>query len=285
MPAQDYVNEVQQLYIAYFGRPADYAGLNYWAQQFESASGDASRIVSGFANSPESQALFGPMGSIQARVTAIYEHVLNRAPDPAGLDFYVNAVSNGLSLGMLALEVLKGASGQDAPLIQNKLAAANNFTNQVRQYEGDTAAAVARTFLSQVTSDPNATSSSSRTIAGYVHATEDATSNPGIFANHLGNGVLSDLNVMEPYLTDPVAGTASPTFTVTNNAGTLAFGGTAAGDITFTVASDGTATFVRGGVTASTTVAISNITSAGGSTIKLSANATDLSTTDATTLE
>ncbi|CAN7558272.1 DUF4214 domain-containing protein [Pseudomonas umsongensis] len=69
-----------------------------------------------------------------------------------------------------------------------------------------------------------------------------------------------------------------PTFTVTNNdESTLSFGGTATGDITFTVAADGTATFVRGGIIATTKPNVNDIVSAGGNTIKLSADATGLS--------
>jgi hypothetical protein len=29
----DYINEVQKLYVAYFSRPADAAGLTFWANQ------------------------------------------------------------------------------------------------------------------------------------------------------------------------------------------------------------------------------------------------------------
>ena len=83
-----------------------------------------------------------------------------------------------------------------------------------------------------------------------------------------------------PQLLAEVPPPAPKTFTVTNNAGTLAFGGTATGDITFTVAADGTATLVRGGVTAATTVDVAAITDAGG-TIKLAVNATGLSVAQA----
>lgn len=73
-------------------------------------------------------------------------------------------------------------------------------------------------------------------------------------------------------------------FTVSNTAGVLGFGGTATGDITFTVASDGVATFSRGGLTALTTPNVNDITSAGGATIKLSADVVDLSVAHAAKL-
>ena len=73
---------------------------------------------------------------------------------------------------------------------------------------------------------------------------------------------------------------ANATFTVTNTGGVLSYGGTASGDITFTVTPAGVATFMRGGATAATTVDLEDITNAGG-TIKLAANATGLSVANA----
>lgn len=37
MAASAYFDQVQQLYIAYFGRPADTVGLAYWATQIDAA--------------------------------------------------------------------------------------------------------------------------------------------------------------------------------------------------------------------------------------------------------
>ncbi len=73
-------------------------------------------------------------------------------------------------------------------------------------------------------------------------------------------------------------GGGSPTFTVTQSAGVVTFGGTATGTITLTVDGNNVATFSRGGVTATTTVdldLITKITVASGQT--LSATAVQLS--------
>lgn len=39
MAAATYFNQIQQLYIAYFGRPADPVGLTFWATQVDAANG------------------------------------------------------------------------------------------------------------------------------------------------------------------------------------------------------------------------------------------------------
>lgn len=57
MAASTYFNQVQQLYIAYFGRPADPVGLNYWAASIDAAGGNFDSVVSGFSSSLESKAL------------------------------------------------------------------------------------------------------------------------------------------------------------------------------------------------------------------------------------
>jgi hypothetical protein len=39
MAASTYFDQIQQLYIAYFGRPADSVGLTFWANQVDAANG------------------------------------------------------------------------------------------------------------------------------------------------------------------------------------------------------------------------------------------------------
>lgn len=48
MAASDYMDQVQKLYIAYFGRPADPTGLNYWSSQVNAAGGNMVVAIAGF---------------------------------------------------------------------------------------------------------------------------------------------------------------------------------------------------------------------------------------------
>ncbi|MFS2161032.1 DUF4214 domain-containing protein [Pseudomonas sp. Pseusp122] len=48
MAASDYIDQVQKLYIAYFGRPADPTGLNYWTSQVNAAGGNMVVAIAGF---------------------------------------------------------------------------------------------------------------------------------------------------------------------------------------------------------------------------------------------
>jgi len=201
--ASDFNNVVQQLYIAYFGRPADPTGLaNFTAQlaaedapadiqQFNSAynaNPKVKSLIDSFGTSPESNALY--TGGTESFVTAIYGNVLGRAPDADGLRFWIDAIDNrGLSKANASFSIMAGAlvntSPQglaDAALIRNRVAVASRFTaslvtpTQINSYSGDRAAAVARGMLSNVNqnTDPAAFQSTiDSTIASLTRATSD----------------------------------------------------------------------------------------------------------------
>lgn len=202
--AADYQQSVQQLYIAYFGRPADSGGLASFEAQLAAAGApvDVQRLtgsydgnpairslVDSFAVSDESKALYS--GDTRTFVTAIYANLLNRAPDAPGLAFWVDAVDNkGLNRANASLAILAGAmlnttaQGQiDARVINNKVTIATNFTAAVPKatYRGNTAAAIARAMLAKI--DQNTTLASFQpTITSTIKAIADAV--PSIYAGN-----------------------------------------------------------------------------------------------------
>ena len=46
-------DDVQKIYIAYYGRPADAVGLAFWESQLEATDGNLSTIIGSFGASPE----------------------------------------------------------------------------------------------------------------------------------------------------------------------------------------------------------------------------------------
>jgi len=122
-PAQ---TQVQQAYVAYFGRPADPAGLDYWAGVVEAAG--AATILDGFAASDESKALY-PYSTTPAVIAAAYQNLFNRAPDAPGLEFWATQVARGaITLGGAIYAVLQGAQGTDADAVAAKVEAAGVLT-------------------------------------------------------------------------------------------------------------------------------------------------------------
>lgn len=174
MAVADHLNTVQKIYIAFYQRPADPAGLKYWAQRLDVAGGDLTAIIDAFAGEPEAQELYGAIdeASIGAVVDAIYQALFNRAPDAAGKQFYVDGFKAGtFSAGNIALNVLNGAQNDDLVAINNKVGVANEFSAQVDgraltdagfgtgtsfdvTYSGAADATAARDLLKAVTSNP-----------------------------------------------------------------------------------------------------------------------------------
>ena len=159
MAFTDYMDQVQQLYIAYYGRPADPIGQEFWAKQIDAAGGRIEDVVNAFGTSAEAVGIYSALDT-PTSVNNVYNNILGRDADIEGLKYYTNEINSGnLTLAQLAQAVIAGVKGDDVAVVANKLAAANLFTAEIDtaaeilQYSGDDAAADGRTFLSTVTSD------------------------------------------------------------------------------------------------------------------------------------
>lgn len=182
--AADYATVVQQLYVSYFGRPADTGGFaNFKSQMADigapndiqlliaayDSDARVKSLIDSFGSSAESAALYG--GDNTAFISAIYNNVLGRAPDVDGLAFWVGALNGGgLTRARASLDIMAGALRnsseqglRDAALVNVKVKTATSFTNKliaapVNGYSGDFAANRARLMLSSLTADTSAAS-------------------------------------------------------------------------------------------------------------------------------
>lgn len=126
-----YFDTVQKIYIGYYQRAADPAGLIYWAGRLDASGGNLNEIIEAYANSAESQALYGTIDSsnISTVVNDIYYALFGRNAEIEGLNYYVNGFNLGqFTPATIMLNVLHGAQNEDLQSINNKLAAANLFT-------------------------------------------------------------------------------------------------------------------------------------------------------------
>ncbi|MBV8666506.1 MAG: DUF4214 domain-containing protein [Burkholderiaceae bacterium] len=181
--ASDYATILQQLYIAYYGRPGDPGGMAYWEgvllasgaptdlQDLASAYATntaVKTVINSFGNSAESVALYGT-GNSTAFVTAIYNNVLGRAPDQAGLNYWAGLLSAGqvtqaqVAMAILAAAAAEPSSSSDEQLVSNRLSVANYFSSQLTAqnaastYSGNAANASIRTMLDGVTASTDIT--------------------------------------------------------------------------------------------------------------------------------
>ena len=94
--AMDHARSVYRLYQATLDRAPDPAGLNGWTEMLAMGTQTLSQVASGFVNSAEFQATYGGLTN-GAFVTLLYNNVLNRAPDPAGLAGWTDLLNGGMS--------------------------------------------------------------------------------------------------------------------------------------------------------------------------------------------
>ena len=136
-------------YFSYYGRAADAPGLAYWAQRLESEGGNLDSVIDAFGNSAEFDRRFGGLDNVTL-VTNIYQQVLGRDPDPAGLAFYVGELDAGrMSLETIALNVLDGVRNEDVAMVENRLMACGHYVGRQREL-GGSAYHVQDTVLAQV---------------------------------------------------------------------------------------------------------------------------------------
>jgi hypothetical protein len=99
---QNYVPPVVRLYFAAFNRIPDYGGLLFWIHAYRAGT-SLETIAQAFVDSPEFQQTYGNLNNTQY-VTLLYQNVLGRAPDPAGLAYWVGLLdSNTLTRGQVLL--------------------------------------------------------------------------------------------------------------------------------------------------------------------------------------
>ena len=110
---------IMNAYIAFYGRPADAEGLQYWSGRLEEEGG-LNAVIDAFGNSAEFEDRFGSLDNT-ALVTNIYQQLFNRAPDEGGLAYYVGELDSGRkTLQSIALNVLYGAQNEDEEKLLNK---------------------------------------------------------------------------------------------------------------------------------------------------------------------
>lgn len=153
----DEITYLQKVYVAYYGRPGDPAGVGWWAEQLAAAGGDLTAIIQQFGYSDEFNDEYGSLGYGEL-IDTIYRQMLNREPDDAGRAFYLERLESGeMSLQTITLDVLNGAQGDDARIIANKVLVASLFTDEIAQRSLQYTAAdidAARGVLALVGADP-----------------------------------------------------------------------------------------------------------------------------------
>lgn len=136
--------QIHQLYIAYFGRVADPAGLAYWTQ----SGADVAAIASAFGDSKQAEtaaqyeivkypATIQYADKREAFIDEVYTNLFGRAADADGKAYWSNELATGkVSVSQFLLAVVNGAQGDDASIIANKVAVSASFASQMAAATG-----------------------------------------------------------------------------------------------------------------------------------------------------
>jgi hypothetical protein len=162
-----YGRQLQQMYVAYYGRPGDPGGVNYWAGRMALVGGNwIPDLVNAFGASAEYTERFGVL-SAAALIDNLYRQLFNRGAEPVGLSFYVdllngtnqsgyNPTQRQSTLAQIALDIANGTAGGDVLTLDNKLDTATAFTRELlitrHPYAGPDIPLVVR-LISTVTDD------------------------------------------------------------------------------------------------------------------------------------
>jgi Ca2+-binding RTX toxin-like protein len=119
------VDNIQKAYIAFFNRPADVSGLNYW----QGYPGDMQNLLTEFARSAEYLSDFDGLDNMQI-VGKVYQNLFGRVPEPTGLTYWTTQMDAGhVTIANVAYAVLSSARNEDLDIIGNKVLAASTFTS------------------------------------------------------------------------------------------------------------------------------------------------------------
>ncbi len=168
--AADYRPLLQQLYVGYFGRPGDPAGIDFYSQRYLEAQAPTDihalfaayqskpavkALVDSFGTSDESQQLYP--GDNRAFIRAIYRNVFSRDADSVGLDYWARLIDQGAVTRPIAVvAIMAGSIDSDVTIINNKRAVADSFSLALaaplygNSYDGMLANASARAMLAKV---------------------------------------------------------------------------------------------------------------------------------------
>lgn len=135
---------VQKMYIAYYGRPGDLEGVNYWTDRLQASGGNLEEIIDAFGNSPEYTERFGNL-SDEELVQGMYQRLFDRDADSEGLAYYLdllcgcnrtgfNPGRRQASLARIALDILNGAQNEDATMVENQTIVAVIATESMERY-------------------------------------------------------------------------------------------------------------------------------------------------------
>lgn len=181
--ATTYLDQINTLFIGYFGRPPSPAGVDYYGSVMDQSGGDWAILADDFWNSSESQQLYSPSLSTREKINLIYQNLFSRDATADGLDYWQGLLDAGLvSLPEMAYTIAYNATADDEAILDAKRTTAElwtlslDTTEELAAFQTDAGRRSARSFLAGVnTSAPASLSDVDQAIAEMVASSAAAT--------------------------------------------------------------------------------------------------------------
>lgn len=155
--------EITKLYISLFGRAPDLEGLDFWSSKL--LAGESVASVAEQMYSVEPARRFFPQGQDMSEVVnAFYRNVLGREADQGGLEYWVEQLNSGKSIGDVLSTIVgatDGYNGSDpdglisARLFANKKAVSDAYVRNLSEsgvsQTNQAATSIAVSIIDQVT--------------------------------------------------------------------------------------------------------------------------------------
>ena len=137
------LDRLQKFYLAYYGRPADVGGLDYWSKQMDGRlKGQDGALASAFGSidQPEFRALYGNTPAVDLFVSAVYENLFGRPAEKAGIAYWeevyraylIKDYSPDQIRAVMIARIIDGASGSDKLGLTNKTTLATALTSELK---------------------------------------------------------------------------------------------------------------------------------------------------------
>lgn len=124
--------DLEKIFIAYFNRPADAAGMSYWHGVVVNGQASLETVEAAFSTSSEYVTLHGNQ-STTGVLSSVYLNLFGHAADLAGLLYWGGLVQQGaLTLSQAVASISGGAQGTDLVSLNAK----TNFATAYTIYTG-----------------------------------------------------------------------------------------------------------------------------------------------------
>ena len=194
------INEIIKLYVGYYNRAPDPAGLNFWIAAFDGGFGldemavDFSTQAETLKNYPF---FLNPAPTVEEYgqfVDAVYGNLFNRAPDAPGREFWSTKIASGeFSVGEAISLIIAGATtSPDQDVVANKVSVGRDFyieTNALPPYTFDDDDIEAATAIqASVTENPASVAAAAQQTDAYIAALGATTVNLTTNTDQPGGG-------------------------------------------------------------------------------------------------